>query len=90
MEKIGCKVIVGGHVQGVGFRYYTRREAVKQGLTGYAKNLNDGNVEVVLYGKRENINRMLEWLGQGPSTAYVDKTEISTIPYSDEYDFSCF
>ena len=90
MQKIGCKVIVSGNVQGVGFRYYTRSEAVKQGLTGYAKNLYDGNVEVVLYGSYEEIHKMLKWLEKGPRTAYVDKIEVSDIPYNEEHNFSCF
>ena len=90
MENIGCKVIVSGHVQGVGFRYYTRREACKQGVTGYAKNLYDGNVEVVLYGESEKIVKILKWLEKGPRTAYVDDIDVSKIPYVPESDFLCF
>lgn len=90
MENIGCKVIVSGYVQGVGFRYYTRREAGKHGLTGYAKNLSSGDVEVVLYGSRENINPMLQWLNNGPESADVDEIKVTNIPYIKEHGFSCF
>ena len=90
MGNIGCKVILSGKVQGVGFRYYTRRQAGKQGLSGYAKNLSSGDVEVVLYGCRENINRMLQWLNTGPETARVDEIKVTNIPYIKERDFSCF
>ncbi|MCW8995162.1 MAG: acylphosphatase, partial [Psychromonas sp.] len=48
MGNIGCKVIVSGKVQCVGFRYYTSREADKLGLSGHAKNLYNGDVEVLL------------------------------------------
>jgi acylphosphatase len=89
MENIGCKVIVSGIVQGVGFRYFTRSEAVKWGLTGHAKNLYNGDVEVILYGGYEEIHQMLKWLEKGPRTASVDKIEVSDIPYSKEHDFSC-
>ncbi len=42
------------------------------GLTGYAKNLNDGDVEVVVCGEEDQINQMAEWLNDGPRTATVD------------------
>ena len=89
MEKIGSKVIVSGIVQGVGFRYYTSWEAGKRNITGHAKNLYNGNVEVLLYGSREDINSMLQWLEKGPRTARVDALEVSSIPYTEVADFSC-
>jgi acylphosphatase len=90
MGDIGCKVIVSGHVQGVGFRFYTSREAHKQGLTGHAKNLYSGDVEVVLYGSDENISNMLKWLEKGPATADVNAIKVSNIPYIKTPDFPCF
>lgn len=81
MRNIGCKIIVKGHVQGVGFRYYTSLEGVKQGVTGHVKNLNDGNVEVTVYGSDENVNGMLQWLEKGPKTARVDALDVNDIPY---------
>lgn len=81
MENIGYKVIVKGHVQGVGFRYYTSLEAAKNSVTGHVKNLDDGNVEVVLYGSNENVSAMLQWLKKGPQTARVDDLNINNIPY---------
>ncbi|CAH2563768.1 acylphosphatase [Vibrio cholerae] len=51
MEKQCSKFIVSGHVQGVGFRYHTSHQGLKLGLTGYAKNLNNGDVEVVAHLK---------------------------------------
>jgi len=88
MRNIGCKIIVKGHVQGVGFRYYTSLEGVKQGVTGHVKNLDDGNVEVTLYGSDENVNAMLQWLEKGPKTARVDALDINDIPYIKTTDFT--
>ena len=89
MKKIGCKVIVSGHVQGVGFRFYTSREAHKQGITGHAKNLYSGDVEVVLYGCYEAVSTMLKWLEKGPATAQVDNIKVSDIAFNETGKFSC-
>ena len=58
---------VHGHVQGVGFRWWTRARALELRLTGYAKNQADGRVLVVAQGQREACERLLELL-RGPST----------------------
>ncbi|HOM18861.1 MAG TPA: acylphosphatase [Thermoguttaceae bacterium] len=49
-----------GHVQGVGFRYTTRRIAAQFAVTGYVRNLPDGRVQVVLEGLPEEMDRMLQ------------------------------
>lgn len=67
------KFIVSGMVQGVGFRYQTSHQGLKFGLTGYAKNLNNGDVEVIACGATDKVDEFYEWLKQGPRTAYVEK-----------------
>ena len=47
--------VVSGHVQGVGFRYFVREHALRAGLTGSARNLPDGRVEVVLEGADDDV-----------------------------------
>lgn len=65
---------VHGSVQGVGFRYTTQHEAQRLGLVGYARNLDDGSVEVVACGEAENVNKLIEWIkAGGPRSARVDK-----------------
>ncbi|MTH46796.1 acylphosphatase [Intestinirhabdus alba] len=65
---------VYGRVQGVGFRYTTRQEAQRLGLTGYAKNRDDGSVEVVACGEAERVKMLLAWLKEGgPRSARVDR-----------------
>lgn len=63
---------VRGHVQGVSYRYYTRLEANRLGLTGWVRNERDGSVTVVAEGSEEFLNEFLEFLRLGPSAARVD------------------
>jgi len=67
------KAWVYGRVQGVGFRYYTQREAKSLGVKGYAKNLDDGSVEVFICGEQQQVDALLNWLKVGPRTARVER-----------------
>ena len=60
---------VRGHVQGVGFRWWTRSRALELGLTGYAKNLSDGRVEVVAEGAEGDVAKLKRLLEEQPTTA---------------------
>lgn len=60
---------VHGMVQGVGFRYSTQREALKLGLTGYARNLDDGSVEVLACGEAQQVDALVAWLKAGGRAA---------------------
>jgi len=64
---------VSGRVQGVWFRDSTRREAERLGITGYAINLPDGNVEVLAWGLQEAIELLEAWLHEGPPLARVER-----------------
>ena len=66
---------IEGRVQGVWFRESTRREAQLLGLTGYAKNMADGSVQVLACGEPGTLDRLTEWLRQGPPLARVDRLE---------------
>ena len=66
---------VHGRVQGVWFRDSTRREAERLGITGYAINLPDGNVEVLACGTPEAMHALEAWLTEGPPLARVSKVE---------------
>lgn len=74
MATVGLRAWVHGRVQGVGFRYSTQREAKTLGLTGYAKNLDDGSVEVLMCGEPHQVDALLAWLkAGGPQSARVDR-----------------
>ena len=66
-----AKFIVSGRVQGVFFRASARAEAVRLGLTGYAKNLTDGSVEVLACGDAAALEELQRWLQLGPPSARV-------------------
>jgi len=76
MEKI--HILIFGQVQGVGFRISTARKARQLGLTGWVKNLPEGQVEAFFEGKKQDIEEILFWCHQGPDKAQVDKIEIKT------------
>ncbi|MBI3216464.1 MAG: acylphosphatase [Mycobacterium sp.] len=63
---------VHGRVQGVGFRWWTRARALELGLTGYAKNQNDGRVLVIAQGPRRACEMLLELLEAGGTPGDVD------------------
>lgn len=68
---------IEGRVQGVWFRESTRREAVALGISGYAKNMPDGSVEVLACGNDTELDRLAEWLKNGPPMARVTRVESS-------------
>jgi acylphosphatase len=62
---------VSGDVQGVAYRAVTRQKARTLGVSGYARNLADGRVEVLACGDEEAVAALREWLWQGPPWAQV-------------------
>jgi len=62
---------VHGRVQGVGFRWWTRSQALLLGLAGHAANLSDGRVEVVAEGPREACEQLLATLRSGSTPGHV-------------------
>lgn len=66
------KICVSGLVQGVGFRFFTYQQAQKLGLLGYVKNLDNGNVEIVIQGDNLQLTQFTQWLLQGgPASAHI-------------------
>lgn len=64
---------VHGHVQGVGFRWWTRSRALELGLVGYASNQPDGRVLVVAEGPEANVRALLDALRSGDTPGRVDR-----------------
>ncbi|MDX2007188.1 MAG: acylphosphatase [Meiothermus sp.] len=69
-------VLVSGKVQGVGFRFYTRKRAMEIGLAGYAENLSDGRVEVVAEGEAEDLEHLILHLRNGPRGSRVEAVDV--------------
>ena len=61
-----ARIVVTGIVQGVFYRYSTKRKADELGLAGTVRNLPDGSVEIVCEGDEKEIERLIEWCRQGP------------------------
>lgn len=70
-----CRFLISGRVQGVFYRASTREQAHKLNLTGHAKNLPDGRVEVLACGDLMAIGNLEQWLWQGPMGAEVMDVE---------------
>ena len=68
-----ARFLVSGKVQGVFFRASTREQALQLSLSGSARNLADGRVEVVVAGEAAAIEALGRWLWQGPPSAQVDE-----------------
>ena len=67
--------IIQGHVQGVGFRYFVQGKATGLGLTGWVRNRWDGSVEVLIEGKRTELESLLDALYRGPRGATVTSVD---------------
>lgn len=78
-------MIVCGRVQGVGFRYNTRVEALRLNLTGYVKNLPDGTVEIVAEGPPQSLSQLLEWAQEGPPASEVKQVNTTYSPANGEF-----
>ena len=76
---VARRCFVSGLVQGVFFRASTRKEATELGLSGYANNLPDGRVEVLIVGEPSATHRLIEWLRKGPPSARVEAVEVHEV-----------
>jgi acylphosphatase len=72
---ISARYLISGDVQGVGFRWFVARHARSMGLSGYARNLADGKVEVVVSGPDEALPELERLLRTGPANARVGSIE---------------
>lgn len=85
-DRASLQATVHGHVQGVLFRDFVRRQALSLGLAGYVKNLPDGeSVQVVAEGEAEKLHKLLEQLKLGPPRSRVDRVETNEGNYTGSY-----
>ena len=78
--------IVHGRVQGVGFRYHTTHAAQELGVTGWVANRWDGTVETVAEGSKEDLDKFVSFLHQGPSSAMVLRVESEWLAPNGEFN----
>lgn len=75
--------MVGGKVQGVGYRYFVKIQADLLSLKGWVRNLADGDVEVQAFGTEMQLNSFLSQLKKGPPLAKVEKLDVREVEVSD-------
>ena len=80
-----AKMWVRGMVQGVGFRYFVTRAAQRMGLTGYVRNLANGQVEIEAEGERGLIEEFIQEIKTGNRWADVRDIKIEWQPYQGKY-----
>jgi len=73
---IRAHLIIKGRVQGVGYRANVRRLANKLGLEGFVRNLRNGDVELLVEGSEEDVDRIIQWCHRGPTRAFVSRVII--------------
>jgi acylphosphatase len=79
---IARRCVVTGRVQGVFYRASARSQAQLLGVTGYARNLPDGSVEVLACGDPAAVEALCEWLWQGPPAAEVRRVDVESLSSS--------
>ena len=84
--KARAHVIISGRVQGVFFRVETRRAAERIGVSGWVRNLPDGNVEALFEGSRDRIEEVIQWCHQGAPASRVSHVDLEWGTYTGEFD----
>lgn len=84
-NKYGIHCLISGKVQGVWYRASAQEEAQALGLTGFARNLPDGRVEVKAFGEKEKVIAFYQWLKKGPKLARVDEVNLMECDW-EEFD----
>jgi acylphosphatase len=83
--RIARRYLVSGRVQGVGFRYFVQDAAAREGVTGYVRNLPDGQVEALVEGEADAVTRVERAIRSGPGGARVEHVEVDLLEPSGTY-----
>lgn len=79
-------LLISGMVQGVNFRYYCRREALRHGVNGWVRNLDDGRVEVTAEDEETALGGFVEWCRHGPPYSSVTDVEATYSEATGEFN----
>jgi acylphosphatase len=79
-QQVRRRFIITGQVQGVGYRYNLRHQAKLLGITGWCRNLLEGQVEAEVFGPAESIETLLIWCQSGPPAAKVSEVVVHELP----------
>ena len=84
-NKICMHFLINGRVQGVWFRASAQDEAKALNLTGWARNTENGDVEIIACGDKNDLSKFYAWLQQGPELGRVDNVSQKELPWQ-EFD----
>ncbi len=76
----GIRITVFGRVQGVGFRFYTKKKADELHVSGWVKNMPNGSVYIEVEGQDTDVNTFIDWCNMGTKWAHVEKVDRQDIP----------
>jgi acylphosphatase len=83
-------LIIGGRVQGVGYRDALCAEAQRLGVTGWVRNRRDGSVEALLQGRASDVEAAIAWARHGPPAARVTEVTVAMPPTTFERPYAEF
>jgi acylphosphatase len=86
LEMKSIHMMVDGHVQGVGFRYFVYDYANSKGLTGWVRNRIDGQVEITAEGPYGDLDALLEHVRRGPGRSMVTDVKFEWYTTQQRYD----
>ncbi|OGI10370.1 MAG: hypothetical protein A3I68_04770 [Candidatus Melainabacteria bacterium RIFCSPLOWO2_02_FULL_35_15] len=72
-----ARLLITGKVQGVFYRTSCQEVAQRLGLSGWVKNLSDGNVEALVQGEKGEIEKLITWCKKGPPGAVVSNLDVN-------------
>jgi acylphosphatase len=85
---VARRLVIGGRVQGVGFRWFTVEQARAENVAGFVRNLPDGRVEAFVEGDADSLDRFERALRRGPRGARVDDVDAEPALPAGHTDFT--
>jgi acylphosphatase len=83
--KVARRFLIAGRVQGVGFRWFAKDTAAREGVCGYVRNLPDGRVEAFVEGENDAVTRVERALRRGPGGARVETVNVIDEDFAGSY-----
>src|ERR1700730_7546141 len=83
-------ILVEGHVQGVGYREFTRRAALRHAVNGWVRNRSDGAVEALICGPTEAVEALVAEMRKGPRFATVNSVSVTDLDETPGFDSAVF
>jgi acylphosphatase len=75
--RLARRYLIGGRVQGIGFRFFAQAAAAREGVYGWVRNIPDGRVEVEAEGEAEALERFEHQIRHGPPGARVERVDVT-------------